>query len=135
MAIWPRGFAFLGETPKDTPMSQESNDPPEHMRYQMIGEDTSTVADKLAKYAGKASWDDLKAHLESGALIYVDESLDLTETAQAFADDDQARVSAWLKSGDLVKPSAPHGAYWESIQATFECRIVSPFVLSQAATD
>jgi hypothetical protein len=59
-------------------MSTESNNPPEHMHYQMIGEDTSTIAEKLAKYAGKASWDDLKAHLDSGSLIYVDESLDLT---------------------------------------------------------
>ncbi|MDB4789668.1 DUF2288 domain-containing protein [Verrucomicrobiales bacterium] len=116
-------------------MSTESNNPPEHMHYQMIGEDISTIAEKLAKYAGKASWDDLKAHLDSGSLIYVDESLDLTETAQAFADDDQARVADWLKSGDLVKPSVPHGAYWESIKASFECRIVSPFILIQPATD
>ncbi len=112
-------------------MSQEPSNPPESMSYQMIGDDASTIAEKLAKYAGKASWEDLKAHLESGALIYVDKSLDLTKTSKAFADDDQTQVAAWLKSGDLVKPSAPHGAYWESTKATFECRIVSPFVLIQ----
>ena len=101
------------------------------MRYQMLGEDTSSVSDKLAKYAGQASWNDVKVHLDSGALVYVDEALSLDEVGLALAQDDQAKVAAWLKSGDLVKPSAPHAAYWESTNARFECRIVSPFVLIQ----
>lgn len=116
-------------------MSQEPNDSPETLKYQMIGDDTSSIADKLAKYAGKAAWEDLKAHLESGALIYVDEALDLTEAAEAFSKDNKQQVAAWLKQGDLVKPSAPHGAYWESIKATFDCRIVSPFVLIQPSSE
>ena len=82
-------------------MNSEPNDPPETMRYQMIGEDTSTIAEKLAKYAGKASWEDLKVHLESGALIYVDASLDLTETAKAFA----TRKAVVARGIDNIKAS------------------------------
>ena len=112
-------------------MVSDPNHSSESMRYQIVGEDASSTAEKLAKYSGRASWSDLKTHLASGVLIYVDSALDLPSVGRAFADDDQDRVAAWLKSGDLVKPSAPHGNYWESINAMFECQVVSPFVLIQ----
>ncbi len=103
----------------------------EPMRYAMLGRDDSTLADKLEKYSGEADWEILKPHLESGALIYVDPMLDLTQVGRAFAEDDQDQVHAWLKNGDLVRPSAPHGSYWQSMKATFICQVVSPFILIQ----
>ncbi|MFT5192266.1 MAG: hypothetical protein ACI9DF_001673 [Verrucomicrobiales bacterium] len=116
-------------------MVSDPNESSEQMRYQILGEDNASIEEKLAKYAGRASWDDLKEHLISGALIYVDSALDLPEVGRAFAEDDQKLVSAWLASGDLVKPSAPHGAYWESINAKFQCQVVSPFVLIQSVDE
>lgn len=95
----------------------------------MLGEDHSTLSEKLAKYSGRVSWKDLKNHMVSGSLVYVDPCLDLNEVGRAFAEDAKERVQAWMKNGDLVVPSQPHADYWESIQATFECQVVSPFVL------
>lgn len=115
-----------GETP---------DEPAEAMRYQMLGEDTSSLEDKLAKYAGRARWEDLKAHLASRTLVYVDPALDLATVGQAFARDAKDQVDEWIKKGDLVIPSEPHGAYWESINALFDCQVVSPFVLIQPVDD
>ncbi len=108
---------------------------PERMRYAMLGEDNSSAEEKLAKYSGRAAWSDLKSHLGQRTLIYVDPSLDLTEVGRAFAADEKSRVEAWMKCGDLVVPSEPHGAYWESTNAVFECQVVSPFVLIQPVGD
>ena len=99
------------------------------MPYGMIGEDTSSDLDKMAKYTGVVSWAALAPHFESDALVYVDPSLELTEVGQAFTDDQKSKVKAWMKSGDLVKPSAPHAAHWQSTEAEFTALVVSPFVL------
>jgi len=99
------------------------------MEYGMLGgEDPS-----LEKYMGEVNWDYLKPHFDSGALLYVDASLDLKEVAEALVSDDKTRVESWLKSGDLLKPSQPHWDYWGSSGETFRAVVVSPFVLMQPA--
>ena len=106
----------------------ESNDA---MRYAMLGEDTSTVDEKIDKYTGEVDWNYIKPHFLSGALVYVDPSLSLTEVGKAFSNDEAEKVKGWRKTGDLVTPSLPHADYWESINAKFTALVVSPFVLVQ----
>lgn len=108
----------------------ESNDA---MRYAMLGEDHSTVDEKIDKYTGEVDWNYIKPHFLSGALVYVDPTLSLTEVGKAFAEDDAEKVKAWRKTGDLVTPTQPHADYWESINAKFTALVVSPFVLVQPA--
>ena len=111
--------------------STDPSDSAESMQYGMLGDDTSTTADKLAKYTGDVDWIYIKPHFESGALLYVDPSLDLASVGEAFANDESEKVQAWLKSGDLVNPSKPNAAYWEESNAHFMALVVSPFVLIQ----
>ena len=101
------------------------------MRYGMLGEDTETDLKKLEKYSGETDWEYLRHHYETGALLYVDPSLDLASVGQAFTADDSEAVLAWKKAGDLVVPSAPHAAFWEESQTKFKALVVSPFVLIQ----
>ena len=108
---------------------------PETMRYAMLGEDHSTVDEKLDKYTGEVDWSYLKPHFLSGALVYVDPSLSLTEVGKAFAEDQVEVVKAWRKAGDLVTPSQPHADYWESSGARFTALVVSPFVLIQPVAE
>ena len=99
------------------------------MNYGMVGGGDPD----LEKYMGEVGWEYLKPHFESGALLFVDASLDLKEVAEALVADDKAKVEAWMKSGDLLKPSAPHAAHWESSGDDFRAVVVSPFVLMQPA--
>ena len=105
----------------------------ETMRYGMIGDDTSTDLEKLAKYTGDVTWEYLKPHYESGALLYLDPSQDITTVGKALADDDKPTIESLLKSGDLLKPSEPHATYWAESNPTFTALVVSPFVLVQPA--
>lgn len=113
--------------------SKESGKAEAHLNYGIIGDDSASALEKLEKYTGEVEWHYLKPHFQSGALIYVDPSLSLTEVGNAFATDDSERVSAWRKAGDLVTPSRPHADYWEESQARFRALVVSPFVLIQPA--
>jgi hypothetical protein len=110
-------------------MSDEEEE--EHLLYGILGEDAASDLDKLEKYTGEVSWKYLEKHYHSGALLYVDPSLDLIAVGKAFADDDADSVAKWRKSGDIIQPSTPHAFYWEESDAGFTALVVSPFVLIQ----
>ena len=104
---------------------------PEEMNYGVIGEDSQTTPEKLDKYTGVVDWEYLKPHFDSGVLIYVDPCLSITDVGQALADDDKEKTQAWLKSGDIVKPSDLHANWWLENPQEFTALVVSPFVLMQ----
>jgi hypothetical protein len=99
------------------------------MKYAILGEDHSTVDDKLEKYTGTVVWSYLAPHFLSGVLYFVDRSLGLADVGRAFTGNEKGRVEAWLKAGDLVKISELHAAQWEKNRTEFEALVVSPFVL------
>ncbi len=101
------------------------------MRYGVLGNDPSSLLEKLEKYTGEVDWAYLKPHYRNGALVWVDPAISITEVGHAFSIDDAERVLAWRKSGDIVTPSEPHAAHWEERQARFIALVVSPFVLIQ----
>lgn len=108
-----------------------SDENPEKLQYGILGEDQSSAEEKIAKYTGDVDWAYLKPHYKSGAMIYVDPELSLTEVAEAFTKDDKSQVQAWLKSADLVKPSHLHEEWWEYDQTRFIAVVITPFVLAQ----
>lgn len=95
------------------------------------GVDTQTALEKLRKYSGNVPWSYLAPHYKTGALLYVDPSIELQTVGLALADDDAARIQAWLRSGDLVKPCDLHCQHWEASKTEFQAMIVRPFVLAQ----
>ena len=101
----------------------------DEMNYGMLGGGDP----ELDKYMGEVGWDYLEPHFKSGALLYLDPSLDLKEVGEALVADDKAQVEAWLKSGDLLKPSQPHADHWATAGKNFRALVVSPFVLMQPA--
>ena len=111
--------------------TEEPTPQPKSMQYGMLGDDSQSTPEKLEKYTGVVDWEYLKPHFESGALIYVDVELSITEVGQALAEDDKDKIEAWLKSGDLVKPSEPHAKWWQENPEQFTALVVSPFVLMQ----
>ncbi len=116
---------------RSIPFLQEPMEDEETMNYGVLGEDTATTPEKLEKYTGEIAWSYLKAHFESGALLFVDASLELTEVGTALTEDRVEKVEAWKKAGDILTPSQPHADYWEESNQHFRALVVSPFVLAQ----
>lgn len=112
-----------------------SSDQPDRLKYDILGENGMSEDDKIAKYTGDVDWEYMKPHYQSGAMIYVDPSLDLKVVAKAFSDDQKEQVQAWLKKADLVKPDHLHADWWEHDQTRFNAVVVNPFVIAQPITE
>jgi len=102
---------------------------PEPMKYAILGQDTSSTAEKLESYTGTVGWSYLRPHWQNGVLYFVDPELKLVDVGAAISENDKARVEGWLKAGDLVKIGDLHAAQWEGKEVEFEALVVSPFVL------
>jgi len=88
--------------------------------------------DELALNIDEARWQWLKPHLERGALITVAAVLDLAEAGERIAQDDTARVAAWLAVGSIGKPTEDQIAAWDDEpDKKFLTLIISPYVLIQ----
>jgi len=86
----------------------------------------------LALTIDETEWNWLRAHMERGGLILVDDSLDLAEAAFKVAADDVAVIEQWVSDGKLGKPSETQIQHWnEDKQKKFAMLIVSPYVLIQ----
>ena len=84
----------------------------------------------LESTLGPAEWSILRPHSQRGALFVVSPTLDLMTVARAVAGDDTARVSAWLASGKLTRPTPEQLTSWDSTPSrTFESIVVAPYVL------
>lgn len=102
---------------------------PEPMKYVMLGKDSSSTEEKLAKYTGQVPWSYLEPHMETGSLFFVDPVLKLEQVGAAISANEAEKVEAWLKTGDLVKISELHASQWKNSGTEFEALVVSPFVL------
>lgn len=86
----------------------------------------------LALSIDEAEWGDLRAHLERGGLILVDDNLDLADTALRVASDDIEVIQRWVENGLVGKPSDSNIRSWdENKQKKFAMLIISPYVLIQ----
>ena len=92
----------------------------------------NTSKEDLALTIDETEWSWLRAHLERGGLILVDDSLDLAEAALKVAEDDISTIEQWINAGKIGKPSEAQILHWnEDKQKKFSMLIVSPYVLIQ----
>lgn len=88
--------------------------------------------EELALSVDEAEWGWLRAHLERGGLILVDDTLNLVEAALKVASDDTAPIEEWIIAGKIGKPSESQIQSWnEETQKKFAMLIISPYVLIQ----
>lgn len=88
--------------------------------------------EELALAIDEAEWSCLRAHLERGGLILVDDSLDLADTALKVASDDIDVIQNLVESGMISKPSESKIRSWDDNKLKkFAMLIVSPYVLFQ----
>ena len=88
--------------------------------------------EELALSIDEAEWSSLRAHLERGGLILVDDSLDLADTALKVASDDIEIIQQLVEAGMIGKPSEAKIRLWDDNKLKkFAMLIVSPYVLFQ----
>lgn len=89
---------------------------------------------KLELEVDLSTWRDLRVHAARDKLFIVVPKLTLVQVGMALAGDDAAVVESWIEAGHIARPSIAQMEQWESsLEQTFRCLIVSPFVLAQLA--
>ncbi|HEX8592870.1 MAG TPA: DUF2288 domain-containing protein [Pseudomonas sp.] len=94
-------------------------------------EEPSTLYAKLLGETASITWKELQPFFAKGALLWVEPSLDLIEVAQAVAENDAAKVSAWLSTGNVAKVAEPRALELFERDPTLWAVVVAPWVLIQ----
>ncbi|WJN57999.1 DUF2288 domain-containing protein [Pseudomonas sp. SO81] len=94
-------------------------------------EQASTLYAKLLGETAKISWQELQPFFARGQLLWVDTTLNLVEVAQAVADDDSAKVAAWLQAGQVAKVAEARAQDYLDRDPDLWAVVVSPWVLIQ----
>lgn len=99
----------------------------------------NTSPKKPADEIEEVEWHWLRPHLDRGALIVVDPTLELADAAASISADDTVRVGAWITAGQLAKPTLEQITAWDADPVrAFRMLIIQPYVLIQerpATTD
>jgi hypothetical protein len=94
-------------------------------------QEPSTLYAKLLGETASIPWKELQPFFAKGALLWVEQSLDLIEVAEAVAENEASRVSAWLAAGQLGKVSEARAIELVERDPTLWAVVVAPWVLVQ----
>lgn len=94
-------------------------------------EQPSTLYAKLLGETAPITWQELQPFFARGALLLVEGSQDLIEVAQAVAQNDQAKVAAWLADGQLRKVDDSRAEDLLARDPQLWAVVVAPWVLVQ----
>ena len=94
-------------------------------------QEPSTLYAKLHGETASIRWEELQPFFARGALLWVEPSLDLITAAQAMAENQADKVSAWLASGELGKVSETRAHDLFERDPSLWAVVVSPWVMIQ----
>ncbi|SEJ07752.1 hypothetical protein SAMN03159495_2226 [Pseudomonas sp. NFR16] len=94
-------------------------------------QEPSTLYAKLLGETASITWKELQPFFAKGALLWVDPSRDLIAVAQAFAENAEAKVAAWLEAGEVGKVSESKALDLLERDPALWAVVVAPWVLIQ----
>lgn len=94
-------------------------------------EQPSTLYAKLLGETAPISWQELQPFFARGALLLVEGSLDLIVVAQAVAENDQSKVTAWLAAEQLSKVEDNRAQDLLTRDPLLWAVVVAPWILVQ----
>lgn len=89
--------------------------------------------DELRSALDQAEWSWIKPHYLRDAVIVVAAGLDILDVAVAVANDEAAKVNAWISRGALSKPTPKDVSEWDGNEGSrkFSAIVIQPYVLIQ----
>lgn len=96
-----------------------------------MSDESSTLYAKLLAETASITWEELQPFFARGALLWVAGDFDLIAAAQALAEDDRAKVEAWLGEGRMGRLEADQAQDWLARDPSLWAVVVAPWVLVQ----
>lgn len=76
------------------------------------------------------NWKLIEPHANRGVVFVVDQAIDLIEVASAIIKDETDKVSQWIDSATIARPSELQVHNWEKIpDKQFQIIVAKPYVL------
>jgi hypothetical protein len=94
-------------------------------------QEPSTLYAKLLGETASITWKELQPFFAKGALLWVEPSQDLIAVAEAFAENAEAKVAAWLSTGEVGKVSESTALELLERDPPLWAVVVAPWVLIQ----
>jgi hypothetical protein len=94
-------------------------------------QEPSTLYAKLLGETASITWEELQPFFAKGALLWVEPAQDLIAVAEAVAENDQARVAAWLADGGVAKVAESRALDLLERNPPLWAVVVAPWVLIQ----
>jgi hypothetical protein len=79
-------------------------------------------------------WHDLQPHYARGAVVTVEEGMDLVEVAIQLRRDNKAQFEAWIAGGQVAGVSDDQARAWYDSNPELWAVVVAPWVLVQAGS-
>lgn len=94
---------------------------------------SDALVKKLSEEIEICSWNDLEDHYQRGAILVIDNSLDLIEVGVAMAEDEAGLMEKWLERGLIQKITSDQRDIWQKNPKEKISRflIIQPYVLIQ----
>jgi hypothetical protein len=90
----------------------------------------TSIQEQLQKDRADIEWEALIPHSQRDSVIFVEDGLDVVEVGVAIAQDETAKVQAWIAEQLIHKPTAQQLSLWnQAPDRLFNAVIVQPYVL------
>ncbi|QIB04688.1 DUF2288 domain-containing protein [Pseudomonas fluorescens] len=96
-----------------------------------MNQEPSTLYAKLLGETASITWKELEPFFAKGALLWVDQALDLIAAAEAVAQDEGTKVAAWLAADQLAKLSETRALDFLERDPQLWAVVVSPWIMIQ----
>ncbi|MGV8921252.1 MAG: DUF2288 domain-containing protein [Pseudomonas sp.] len=94
-------------------------------------QEPSTLYAKLLGETASITWTELQPFFAKGALLWVEAALDLIEVAEAVADNQADKVTAWLAAGGVSQVAESRALDLLERDPPLWAVVVAPWVLIQ----
>jgi len=90
-----------------------------------------TILEKLHSETALMHWKDLQRFFAQGKVLYVQEGLDLVQTAVWFAEDSASQLAPHIESEAIAQPNNDQARQWYNNNTELWTVVVAPYVLVQ----
>ena len=94
-------------------------------------QEPSTLYAKLLGETASITWEELQPYFAKGALLWVSPEQDLIAVAEAMAENDKAKVAAWLAAADVAAVEESRALDFLARDPLLWAVVVAPWVLIQ----
>ena len=97
------------------------------------GDADAALRAEFHSQTARIAWHDLQPHYARGAVVLVQEGMDLVEVAIQLRRDNKAQFEAWIASGEVAGVTDEVAKAWYDSNPEVWAVVVAPWVLVQEA--